>query len=77
MKKYYYVFFDGVITQITTNPKNGFNLQFDSYFNTMQEAKDECFKLLKSVKREVKICKKNIKNLKESDFKKQKRNQYV
>lgn len=68
MKKYYYIYFDGVITQITTNTE-GKKLWMApiSRWRSLATAKKECARMLKKVKKEVEDCEKKMEKLRESD----------
>lgn len=68
MKKYYYIYFDGVITQITTNTdaKNIWSVPISSW-RSLAAAKKECARMLKKVKKEVEGCERKMQKLTESD----------
>jgi hypothetical protein len=68
MKKYYYIYFDGVITQITTNTegKKLWDVPISSW-RSLAAAKKECAKMLKEVKKEVEDCEIKMQKLTESD----------
>jgi hypothetical protein len=68
MKKYYHIYFDGVITQITTNTQ-GKNIWMApiSSWRSLASAKKECARMLKKVKKEVEGCEIKMQKLTESD----------